>query len=606
MEHESFEKEEIAQIMNDNFVCIKVDREERPDIDQVYMTAVQLMTGSGGWPLNCIALPDGKPVHGGTYFSKKDWLDMLQTLVQMKETNPDKMQEFAEQLTSGVQQAELIKKPENSEAISKEFINETVESWKNYWDTEEGGPNRAPKFPLPNNYQFLLEYAHLNQDDQVLNFVNTTLTKMALGGIYDQIGGGFSRYSVDDLWKVPHFEKMLYDNGQLVSLYSHAYAKTKNPEYKRVVEETLKFVKRELTNPKGGFYSALDADSEGEEGKFYVWKKDELEAILTLEEFKLVETYFNVNRTGHWEHGNHILLRKEKTDTELTTENQSTLEIAKQKMLDHRSKRIRPGLDDKILTSWNALMISGYIDAGVVLKNSDYIKTAKSQMNFLLQNLSTTEGALYHTHKNGKSTINGYLEDYAFLIEALIKLYEADGNENWLHEARDYAHYALDHYYDQQSGMFWFTSNLDAPLVAKKQEVSDNVIPASNSVMAVNLFKLGLVFQNMHFTEVSTEMLINMKPHIDYGQSYSNWLRLALYQQFPFYEIAVTGLNSKDLSSDLNTAYIPNKLIMQSESSSELPLLEEKFLGNGTIFVCVNKTCQLPVSSVPEALIQIK
>ncbi len=607
MEHESFEDTLVDQIMNKHFINIKVDREERPDVDQVYMNAVQLMTGSGGWPLNCFALPDGRPVYGGTYFPKEKWVEVLESLQRLKETNPDKLEEYATNLTAGIQQSELITRNDQNPEIKIDFIKESVSEWSNYWDLKKGGPNRAPKFPIPNNYKFLLEYAHLTKDDKSLDFVKTTLDQMAMGGIYDQIGGGFARYSTDENWKAPHFEKMLYDNAQLVSLYAEAYTATRDNRYKMIVEETLEFVNRELTSPKGGFYSALDADSEGVEGKYYVWNKEELKELLNDDEFNLIEHYYNINQKGLWEHGNYILLKDKKSEKEASeTEGfQNRLDIIKHKLLIEREKRVRPSLDDKILTSWNGLMIEGYVDAYLNIGNNEHLETAKTQMDFLLSNLQTDDGGLHHTFKNGKSNINGYIEDYAFTISALLKLYEATFDEKWLKESQGLADYCLDHFYDDLSGMFWFKSNKDEPLIAKKQENSDNVIPASNSVMAHNLFKLSKLFYNPHYEKVSYQMLQNILPHIDYGQSYSNWLRLALYHTHPFYEVAITGESAHSLNSEFHQKYVPNKLVLGALKKTTLPLLEGKILEVGTIFVCENKTCQLPVNSVEEAMKQI-
>jgi uncharacterized protein YyaL (SSP411 family) len=308
MEHESFEDEAVAKVMNRLFVNIKVDREERPDIDQVYMTAVQLMTGRGGWPLNCIALPDGRPLYGGTYFPKAQWLKIIQDVAKLWDTDPEKALEYATELTRSVQQSDLIPALKKEATFNKGMLREIVEEWRPHMDNEEGGPNRSPKFPMPANYQFLLRQAHLSNDKKLMNHVHLTLRKMAWGGIYDQIGGGFARYSVDEIWKVPHFEKMLYDNAQLVSLYAEAFQASGNVLYKEVVEQTLAFIAREMTSAEGAFYSALDADSEGEEGKFYVWTEAELTELLG-EEFAWVKDYYNINAQGYWEHENFILLR---------------------------------------------------------------------------------------------------------------------------------------------------------------------------------------------------------------------------------------------------------------------------------------------------------
>ncbi len=607
MEHESFEDSLTAEMMNKNFINIKVDREERPDVDQVYMNAVQLMTGSGGWPLNCFALPDGRPVYGGTYFPKDKWQQTLTSLQGLKENDPIKLEEYAKNLTAGIQQSELITRNEDPLETKVEFLAQKVNEWSKYWDRKKGGPNRAPKFPLPNNYQFLLEYAFLSGDQESMDFVSTTLDQMARGGIYDQIGGGFARYSTDELWKAPHFEKMLYDNAQLVSLYSQAFTATQNPRYKKIVQETLAFIKRELTNKNGGFYSALDADSEGEEGKFYVWKKEELKEALTPEEFELAKEFYNVNNKGLWEHGNYILLMDENSDDMLTEDSTlgNKLELIKSKLLARRETRIRPGLDDKILTSWNMLMIEAYLDAYIALEDEQYLNVAEQQMKFIFTNLITEDEGLFHLHKDGKSSINGYLEDYAFTISALLKMYQSTFDESYISQAESLMNYTVKHFLDEESGMFWFKSNKDEQLIAKKQENSDNVIPASNSVMAHNLFILSKLTYNQEFEKTGKQMLSNILPHIEYGQSYSNWLRLYLYETYPFYEIAATGKNFRALTIELRKTYIPNKLILGAEKKSDLPLLENKFFEEETIFVCQNKTCQLPVKLVTDALKQI-
>ena len=609
MERETFEDSTAAAYMNEYFICIKVDREERPDVDQVYMNAVQLMTQRGGWPLNCFTLADGRPIYGGTYFPTKDWMDILKNLKGLKEHEPNKLKEYAARLTEGIQQSELIPKNEDPNALEAEVVDDLVENWKKYWDTREGGPNRAPKFPMPNNIDFLMHYGALKRNNEVLEYVETTLDKMARGGIYDQIGGGFARYSTDALWKVPHFEKMLYDNAQLVMLYADAYTLTGKKEYKRTVEQTLEFIAREMTAENGAFYSALDADSEGEEGKFYVWTEEELKSILG-DNFDFAKTYFNVNSRGKWEHGNYILLRNG-SDEEMAEKLGMSVEkvLAKadevsQQLLLVRSTKERPGLDDKTLTSWNALMIQGYVRAYRRLGNEAYLNTATSSMNFLLKQQKQPNGALFHSYKSGKSSINGYLEDYCFMSEACIELYEATFDEKWLKEAVILAEYARDHFYDEASGMFWFTSDLDDPLIARKQEINDNVIPASNSSMAKVLFQLGTLYDRAESTNMSDQLLHNVYPHMDYGQSYSNWAKLGLWKTSAYYEVAITGGQSAQKRVEMDQHYLPNAILLGGKSG-KLPLLDGKFLGETTLFVCEHKTCQLPVNETDEALRQM-
>lgn len=613
MEHESFEDSLVAKIMNEHFICIKVDREERPDIDQVYMNAVQLMTGRGGWPLNCFATPDGKPFYGGTYFPKDDWQNLLSQLSDLYQNQPEKVLEYAEKLTLGVRSSELIEKQEIAKQFKNEDLKIGIDKWKAQFDTHEGGNNYAPKFPIPNNYEFLLHYASALKDNEVLEHLHLTLKKMAYGGIYDQIAGGFARYSTDMEWKVPHFEKMLYDNAQLVSLYTKAYQAEKNPIYKHIVSETLDFIARDFTDKTGAFYSAYDADSEGEEGKFYVWKKEELKALLGAD-FELAQHYFNINEKGYWEHENYILLR-DKDNGELAQHfNLNEIEFAKriQKikniLLTERSKREKPGLDDKSLTSWNALMLKAYAEAYLCFGERKYLEAAEKNAQFILKLQKKSDGGLYHSYKEGISKLNGYLEDYCFTIEAFIALYQATSNVAYLEEASQLMEYSIKHFYDQESGMFFFTSNEDEALIARKTEISDNVIVASNSSMAHSLFRLGLIYDHASHINMSKQMLSNVKNQINtHLSSYSNWALLLLQMANPYYEVAISGKNANEKLHELQQSYFPNCLFLVSKEESTIPLLENKFIQDKTmIYVCENKVCQLPVENPAEAIKQIQ
>ena len=611
MEHESFEDEEVAKLMNDHFVSIKVDREERPDIDQIYMSAVQLMNQRGGWPLNCFALPDGKPFFGGTYFPKNQWMEILEKVEQEYRNNPNKVKEFAERLTRGIQTSELIKYNADTPAFSMSHLDELVIDWSKRFDNREGGSQGAPKFPIPNNYQFLLRYGKIANNKDVLEHVLLTLNKMAFGGIYDHVGGGFARYSTDAFWKVPHFEKMLYDNAQLVSLYSEAYQLTKNPLYKRTVYETLEFVQREMMSENYSFYSALDADSEGEEGKFYVWEKEELKLLLK-NDFEIFKEYFNVNSNGLWE-GKYILLRKKKDEQIAAKFSLSVEELNdkvnswKSQLLEHRSNRIRPGLDDKCLTSWNGLMLKAFAQAYGIFNEEKYLNIALKNGAFIKENVIKPDGGLYHSYKEGKVKINGYLEDYAFVIEGFIALYEATFDETWLKVSRDLMDYAIHNFFDKKSGMFYFTSIQDPPLVARKMEINDNVIPASNSSIAQSLFLLGHYFYNEDYLNKATTMLNNVSGLMkSYPGGYSNWAMLMLNYSVPFYEIAIIGEDAITLQAEFNKEHISNKLYLGAFNESRLPLLENKFVkGETMIYVCVNRTCKLPVTQVSDAIKQI-
>ncbi|GAA4269143.1 thioredoxin domain-containing protein [Hyunsoonleella aestuarii] len=614
MEHESFEDSLVAQIMNKNFINIKVDREERPDVDQVYMNAVQLMNGSGGWPLNVVALPDGRPVWGGTYFKKEQWLSALEQISKLYNEKPEKLREYAQKLEQGIKALDVVQLNTNEPVFEKDYIDEAIKNWSKQFDNRDGGLNRAPKFMMPNNYHFLLRYAYQTNDKKLQEFVNLTLKKMAYGGIFDQVGGGFSRYSVDPVWHIPHFEKMLYDNGQLVSLYADAYLITKNELYKNVITETLEYIKNEMTLANGAFFSSLDADSnspegELEEGAYYVWNKEELQLVIG-DDFYLFSDYFNINNYGLWEKGHYVLIRKD-DDESIIKKHDITLETLTEKvskwknmLLKERDKKDKPRLDDKTLTSWNALMLKGYNDAYRVLENKNYLNSAIQNAEFIIGNQLREDGGLYHTYKNGKSTINGYLEDYAATIDAFISLYETTLNEKWLNTARDLANYTFDHFYDESSKMFFFTSNEDDSLVSRSIEYRDNVIPASNSIMAKNLFKLSHYFDNSHFSKTAMTMLNNVKPEMqEYPSGYSNWLDLMLNYAQPYYEVAIVGEKAKDKIETLNKTYIPNKLIAGSTNENNMPLLENRYNPESTlIYVCVNKACKLPVSEVGKAI----
>lgn len=613
MEEESFEDLEVAEIMNENFICIKVDREERPDVDQIYMDAVQLMTrGGGGWPLNCFTLPDGRPVYGGTYFEKEKWIELLNNLAYKFKKSPKEIEDYAAGVTNGVQQSALVELNEGDQIFERIALDSMVIPWKTYFDTIDGGTQNDIKFPLPNNYEFLMQYAFHFNDSSINKQVDLTLTKMALGGIYDQIGGGFARYSTDTKWKVPHFEKMLYDNAQLVSLYSHAFQRTKNPLYKDVVYQTLGWVYREMMTVEGSFYSALDADSEGEEGKFYVWSDVELKSTLSEEEYAFAKNYYNLNPSSEWE-GNYILNRSQ-SNAEFALNNGMTIETVNKKantinslLLKKRAERIRPGLDDKSLTSWNALMMIGFLDAYQAFGEPLFLEAAKMNANWLSKRQLQSNGSLLHTYKKGESKIDGFLEDYCFTIEAFIKLYETTFNEEYLQKADKLAAYCIEHFYDDKTAMFFFSSDKEGKLISRNIEITDNVIPASNSSMANALYDLGIILDKKEYKEKAKQMLANVyKDMTNYSSSYSNWGILTLNLTHNYFEVAITGKDLKTKVAELNTNYIPNKLILGAENESELALLKGKFSGETTIFVCIEGACKMPTKTIKDAIKQME
>ena len=602
MERESFENDAIAETMNKFFVSIKVDREERPDIDQIYMIAVQLMTNSGGWPLNCICLPDGRPIYGGTYFKPHDWQQVLLQIAQMWEEKPEVAIDYAERLTQGIQQAEKLPIQDIPEQFKLEDILQVVEPWKEQFDPKDGGYTRAPKFPLPNNWIFFLKYGFLNHDQEVLNHIHFTLEKMANGGIYDQIGGGFARYSVDGKWHVPHFEKMLYDNGQLLSLYSEAYQQRPNILYKNVVEETIEWAKREMLNPNGGFYSALDADSEGVEGKFYTFEYDEFDVLE--DDAELARNFFNIKKSGNWTEEQINIPFVNSDDLSMISEAgysedewQEHLKDIKSKLLLYRSKRIRPGLDHKQLTTWNALFLKGLVDAYRTFNNQEFLDLAIGIANFI-EDKCCQNGRLLHQPSDHNRTIYGFLDDYAFTIEAYISLYEATFDEGWINKAKSYSDTAISLFYDENIGTFYYSSSEAEVLIARKSEIMDNVIPASSSTIVRDLYKLGLLFDNSRYTEIADRVFANVFPHIkSYGSAYSNWAIQLLDLHFGVWEIAITGDDGLKWREELDKYYIPNKITLGG-TNSKLPLLEHKDGAVLKAYLCQDKTCSLPQPSI--------
>ena len=613
MEHESFEDQEVADIMNAHFISIKVDREERPDVDAVYMKAVQILTGRGGWPLNMVTLPDGRPVWGGTYFKKEQWINALEQLQELYQSAPEKMIDYAEKLHQGIQSIRIVPNENSETSINQEQIAGLVEKWKKSFDWEFGGMASSPKFMMPNNYHFLMRYGYQKKDNELLDFVNLTLTRMAFGGVFDTVDGGFSRYSVDNKWHIPHFEKMLYDNGQLVSLYSDAYKLTANSLYKEVIEKTLSFVERELMNTEGGFYCALDADSLNaekhlEEGAFYVWKIPELKTIIG-EDFDLFSEVFNINTFGLWEDENYVLIQNQSLEGIAKSNNIEISTLQKKKkfwenaLYIKREKRYKPRLDDKCLTSWNAIMLKGFVDAYKALEKPKYLDLALQNADFIIKNMWSNEGNLFHNYKNQKSTINGYLEDYSLVIDAFISLYEVTFEEKWLLNAKRLTDYSLEHFYDAETGFFTFTSNLDEALITSHFETEDNVIPASNSVMAKNLFQLGIYFENSYYEKVSQQMLQKIMPGVDYPSAYSNWMDLALNYSEQNKELAICGNLALEYCSKINALYFPNVVLAGTKKVSNLPFLKNRFVAEQTLFyLCQNKTCSSPTTDFQKIL----
>ena len=618
MERETYEDTAVARLMNKYFVTIKVDREERPDIDQVYMTAAQLITGSGGWPLNVLALPNGKPFYAGTYFPKKEWIKMLNFYVSLNKKSPDELAKQALAVTNGIRSAETISFKAKDASFTMNDLNLQFKNMKSGIDFKKGGFDRAPKFPMPVGWEYLLQYYKLSHNENALKAVRTTLDHMAAGGIYDQLGGGFARYSTDADWHVPHFEKMLYDNAQLVSLYTHAWQLTKDPLYKQVVYQTLAFISKELTSLQGGFYSSLDADSQGEEGKYYVWTAAGIDSILG-SDAPLFKAYYNITNSGNYEHGKNILFKTE-TDNVIDKKYnlsvialQQKIAIEKEKVFAARTKRIRPGLDDKILTSWNALMLKAYAQAYRAFGDEKFLTAAINDASFIERHAIRTNGEIARNYKNGHSSVNGLLDDYAFTISAFIELYQATFDEKWLIEANKLTGYTLNgytlkHFYDAKSGMFFYTNNEHANLISRKMELADNVIPSSNSQMGINLFELGQYFYKDDYISRAKQMLENVKDDLTKNISfYANWGLLEEAFVSPPYEVAIVGDQYSAMRAKIDQNYLPGVLLSGGRNEGRLKLLEDKLVkGQTTIYVCKDKSCKKPVNKVAKALEQLK
>ncbi len=609
MEHESFENEDIAKLMNEYLVCVKVDREERPDVDHVYMDAVQQIQGNGGWPLNCFALPDGRPFWGGTYFRPEQWNQLLENINELYHTRFTDLEKQATDIAEGVAQQNYMLPDDTAKSVDSMDICSVFSILHNSFDTEKGGIKGAPKFPMPGVVKFLLEYSIIQNDENALELVDITLRNMAQGGIYDQAGGGFARYSTDANWKVPHFEKMLYDNAQLISVYSAAFQVTGNSLFKDVIEQTIEFIMRELTSPEGIFYSALDADSEGGEGMFYTWTAEEFSEALG-HYAVLAGEYYSIDAQGLWENGRNILLRPASDDIFAQQHFLSAEELlsltgfCRTQLLKVRNTRSRPGLDDKMLVAWNAMMVSALVDASVALGNENYLKAAVKAAHFSLQYLKRTKQGLFHTWKNGKAQINAFLDDYAFLITAFINLYSVTTEEIWLKEAESLTSYVVEYFYDPRSGFFWYSENEDKQVFARKIEIYDGVIPSGNSVMAKVLNILGIFLHNNDYSEKSRHMAQVMENRLTrHPAAYANWASLALNQLQEQHVIAVMGTEAIPLIKKLKTKNLPAVLIFGSKEDNRLPYFENRFVeGKTLIYVCSGTYCLPPVGSVEEAI----
>lgn len=625
MERESFEDETVAAFMNNHFINIKIDREERPDLDLIYMDAVQAMTGSGGWPLNVFLTPDAKPFYGGTYFppvkmyNRPSWMDVLSAMAGAWKSKRSDMEEQAGSLVKHISDSNLFYEGDHKgvAANSKDEFNPSMlrnmnEAVMKMADKEYGGFGRAPKFPQTFTIQFLLSYAHFFKDDIAMGQAELSLTRMLHGGIYDQLAGGLARYSTDHEWLAPHFEKMLYDNAQLISVLCDAYQLTGKGLYKNYIEKTLQFLQTEMQHPDGGFYAALDADSEGEEGKFYTWDFDEVTSILG-EDADIVCGFYNITVKGNWEGKNIIRIQEdehafaEKWNMSLH-ELKDILSRANKLLLQARGSRIRPQTDDKIILGWNALLLTAMCKAYAALGEESYRESAVALFDFLKEKFFVDHAFRYHTYKNGQSKNPAFLDDLAFLIQSCISLQEITSNQQYLFEAKQITEYVMQYFEDEQTGMFFYTSADQQDVIARKIDVFDNATASGNSIMALNLHYLSVVFDHKEWAAKSENMLSRLVPMIvRHPSSFGIWAGMLANKVVGTEEIVVTGSGFEPLLKKILSGYIPNKVLQSSDKENGMPLfINRNPSPEARIYVCRNYQCEAPVKSYEEFLLLIK
>lgn len=627
MEKESFEDDEVAKLMNEAFVSIKVDREERPDIDGIYITVCQMLTGSGGWPLTIVMTPDKKPFFAGTYFpklSRYGRAGMMELIPQLSELWRSKQEDILKSADAISHALVNSSKFWGDEILSSEILDQAFNELTKRFDPENGGFGKSPKFPSPHNLTFLLRYWKKNKNEQALLMVDKTMRNMRLGGIYDHLGFGFHRYSTDQKWLVPHFEKMLYDQALLVIAYTEAYQATKNELYKNTVKEILEYVIRDMKSPEGGFYSAEDADSEGEEGKFYLWTLEELRNILK-EDADIFFDIYNCEAEGNWidsMHGKKVgtnILHLQTTLKEYCSKNDlsfSTLEIkiaqAQKQLLEVRNKRIHPHKDDKVLTDWNGLMISAYAKAAQVFDEIKYIEIAESAVKFILKNLTLPNGRLLHRYRNGDADITGNLDDYAFLIAALLDLYETTFAVEFLEKALNLQNDMIKYFWDEKDGGFFFTALDTEKLLIRQKEIYDGAIPSGNSVALLNVVRLYRFTGRTDFEDKASQIIKTFSQSIRTSPSaYTHFLSALDFYLGPSKEILIVGSDEHKVKSFMrviNKYFIPNKVTLHKslESHDSLAKIAEytksfQFTDSKTlVYLCENFTCNLPISSETE------
>jgi uncharacterized protein YyaL (SSP411 family) len=615
MEHESFENEETARIMNERFVNIKVDLEERPDVDQIYMTFVQMLTGHGGYPLNVFLTPEKLPFFGGTYFppvtrhNMPSFPQILQSIADAYENQRDEILNSAKDILKEIRRAGTA--VASDEELNPQLLDAAFRSFEKSFDRANGGFGGAPKFPAPMSLEFLLGYYKRTGNESALEMVEKTCKEMAYGGIYDRLGGGFHRYTVDAAWLVPHFEKMLYDNAQLAKIYLHLFQVTKDEFYKRVAIDTLEYVRREMTDEKGGFYTAQDADSEGVEGKFFVWTPDEIIEILGEKDARVFNFFYDVTEHGNFEEKNilnvrtslHISARQLKMEPDKLS---AVLERGRKALFNARETRVKPFRDEKVLTAWNGLMLRTFAEASAILESEEYLETAKKNADFIMENLQK-DGYLLRAYKDGRGKLNAYLEDYANFADGLIELFQVSGEAKYLFEAKRLTDLMIEEFWDKNGGGFFFTGNKHEELIARGKEFFDNAAPSGNSAATDVLLKLAKLTGEEEYERKAATILSLISSQIkQYPQAFGRMLSALEFYLNPIKEIVVLGEKGNELEKEIWKVFLPDKVVVAAETAEEnaelIPLLKDRKTidGKATAYVCENYVCQKPVTTIEE------
>ena len=610
MEHQCFENESIAALMNGSFVNIKVDREERPDVDNLYMDALHLMGMQGGWPLNVFLTPDQLPFYGGTYFPPQQWSNILEQIAKAHHEKPEELRDIGKRNQEGLGIPALDRfSSGEKQGKTEEILISGLEKLRKNYDPVYGGFGQAPKFPMPCIYRYLLHRAAVRNEPECREMVFQSLEKMAIGGIHDVLAGGFARYSVDEEWRIPHFEKMLYDNAQLCSLFAIAWLESKKDVFRESAQGIIRFVTSELHHPQGGFFSALDADSEGEEGLFYVWTNLELAETLG-DDFDEFARFYYLPEDGNFEHGKSVLMSRMPEadylaayDETKAEEVKSALNRCRIKLLEKRASRIRPGLDDKIICSWNAMMISGLCDAYRIFGMREYLKLAEDCAFFLRDEMLMADGRLLRIWKNGTPHTDAFLDDYAHLLLAFTDLAEVSFKEEWLVDAERLCDYVIEHFYDPADGLYHYTAGNGEELIARQKELSDNVIPSSNARMAMALHRLSRLLHKDDYMEKAISMCKAIEPMLQGDLRYvSEWMQVLLMLDQPPPDIILTGSGLESFRMSCEQFLLPGRTIFGSDKPSEMAVLKDKtFHPEKTqAWICRGNHCLAPVSSASD------